>query len=330
MPRPRKPRSSSRREVHPTVAPYRQKERGERLQKVLADAGVAARRECERLVLEGAVTVNGRTIDTLPAWVDPEEDRIEVYGKPLRKAEKHVYIMLFKPRGTVCTNSDPEGRTRAIDLVQHPSKPRLYCVGRLDLDASRKRDLLDRLDGDDLAYARTECGARQSLVGHTRHHADGNLTGARHLRGPGTATRRLEHRAGGDRNASRRITPFRREEPTSDARKPRRRQNRRDERTHIVRHEACEDVTATEDRASRDNAMARSGVDAHHAVRTVRIARDHRRCRRADVEQRTAAGARAGRLQPADHLLEPQGIEPARFVQRAHALDLGLEGDGLG
>jgi len=44
--------------------------------------------------------------------------------------------MLFKPRGTVCTNSDPEGRTRAIDLVQHPSKPRLYCVGRLDLDAS--------------------------------------------------------------------------------------------------------------------------------------------------------------------------------------------------
>lgn len=136
MPRPRKPRSSSRREVHPTVAPYRQKERGERLQKVLADAGVAARRECERLVLEGAVTVNGRTIDTLPAWVDPEEDRIEVYGKPLRKAEKHVYIMLFKPRGTVCTNSDPEGRTRAIDLVQHPSKPRLYCVGRLDLDAS--------------------------------------------------------------------------------------------------------------------------------------------------------------------------------------------------
>jgi len=136
MPRPRKPRSSSRREVHPTVAPYRQKERGERLQKVLADAGVAARRECERLVIEGAVTVNGRTIDTLPAWVDPEQDRIEVYGKPLRKAEKHVYIMLFKPRGTVCTNSDPEGRTRAIDLVQHPSKPRLYCVGRLDLDAS--------------------------------------------------------------------------------------------------------------------------------------------------------------------------------------------------
>ncbi|MEY3143641.1 MAG: Ribosomal large subunit pseudouridine synthase [Planctomycetota bacterium] len=102
----------------------------------MADAGVAARRECEELVLSGAVTVNGKVIDRLPAWVDPATDKIEVYGRPLRKAEKHVYIMLFKPRGTVCTNSDPEGRPRAIDLVQHPSKPRLYCVGRLDLDSS--------------------------------------------------------------------------------------------------------------------------------------------------------------------------------------------------
>jgi 23S rRNA pseudouridine2605 synthase len=136
MPQPRKSRSSSRREPHASVAPYRQKERGDRLQKVLAEAGVAARRECEKLILEGAVTVNGKTIDSLPAWVDPEEDRIEVYGKPLRKPEKHLYVMLFKPRGTVCTNSDPEGRTRAIDLVSHPSKARLYCVGRLDLDAS--------------------------------------------------------------------------------------------------------------------------------------------------------------------------------------------------
>lgn len=103
---------------------------------MLADAGVASRRECEALIVEGAVTVNGKTIDTLPAWADPAIDRIEVYGKPLRPAEKHVYIMLFKPRGTVCTNSDPEGRPRAIDLVKHPGRPRLYCVGRLDLDAS--------------------------------------------------------------------------------------------------------------------------------------------------------------------------------------------------
>ena len=115
---------------------FNDKSRGARLQKVLADSGVAARRECEELILGGAVTVNGHTVDTLPAWVDVDQDRIEVYGRPLRKAEKHVYVVLFKPRGTVCTNSDPEGRPRAIDLVQHPLKPRLYCVGRLDLDSS--------------------------------------------------------------------------------------------------------------------------------------------------------------------------------------------------
>ena len=115
---------------------FADKSRGVRLQKALADAGVAARRECEELVLSGAVTVNGKCVDTLPAWVDPASDRIEVYGKPLRKPEKHVYIVLFKPRGTVCTNSDPSGRPRAIDLVQHPERARLYCVGRLDLDSS--------------------------------------------------------------------------------------------------------------------------------------------------------------------------------------------------
>jgi 23S rRNA pseudouridine2605 synthase len=125
---------------------FADKSRGVRLQKALADAGVAARRECEELVLSGAVTVNGKRVDTLPAWVDPSAVRIEVYGKPLRKPEKHVYIVLFKPRGTVCTNSDPAGRPRAIDLVQHPERARLYCVGRLDLDSSGL--LLLTNDGD--------------------------------------------------------------------------------------------------------------------------------------------------------------------------------------
>ena len=128
---PRKPRQSAI-----PQGEFADKSRGLRLQRVMADAGVAARRECEELVLSGAVTVNGKVIDRLPAWVDPSADKIEVYGRPLRRAEKHVYIVLFKPRGTVCTNSDPEGRPRAIDLVEHPSKPRLYCVGRLDLDSS--------------------------------------------------------------------------------------------------------------------------------------------------------------------------------------------------
>jgi 23S rRNA pseudouridine2605 synthase len=131
MSSPRKPRQSTR-----PQGEFADKDRGVRLQRVMADAGVAARRECEELVLAGAVTVNGKVVDRLPAWVDPAADRVEVYGRPLRKAEKHFYIVLFKPRGTVCTNSDPEGRPRAIDLVQHPAKPRLYCVGRLDLDTS--------------------------------------------------------------------------------------------------------------------------------------------------------------------------------------------------
>ena len=80
---------------------FTDKSRGERLQKVLADARVASRRECEDLIREGSVTVNDHVVDSLPAWVDPGNDRIEVHGRPLRKPEKHVYIVLFKPRGTV-------------------------------------------------------------------------------------------------------------------------------------------------------------------------------------------------------------------------------------
>ena len=110
--------------------------RGPRLQRILADAGYGSRRACEELIESGAVRVNGELVDALPAWVDPSEDRITVNGKALRQPERHVYIMLFKPRGVVSTNSDPEGRVRAIDLVKHPSRPRLYPVGRLDLDSS--------------------------------------------------------------------------------------------------------------------------------------------------------------------------------------------------
>ncbi len=115
---------------------YKDATRGIRLQKVLAEAGVASRRACETLIAEGGVTVNGQTITELPAWVDPKVDRINVNGRLLRKAEATIHVMLFKPRGVVCTNSDPEGRTKAIDLVRHPSGARLFPVGRLDVDSS--------------------------------------------------------------------------------------------------------------------------------------------------------------------------------------------------
>jgi 23S rRNA pseudouridine2605 synthase len=110
--------------------------RGPRLQRILADAGYGSRRACEELIESGAVRVNGELVDSLPAWVSPALDTVVVNGKPLKQPERHLYIMLFKPRGVVSTNSDPEGRVRAIDLVKHPARPRLFPVGRLDLDSS--------------------------------------------------------------------------------------------------------------------------------------------------------------------------------------------------
>jgi len=114
----------------------RDKSRGPRLQKYLADAGVASRRECEALIEAGEVSVNGHFITELPVWVDPEHDRVTVRGKPVRPETESVYVMLYKPRGVVCTNDDPEGRPRAIDLVRHPSNARLFPVGRLDMDST--------------------------------------------------------------------------------------------------------------------------------------------------------------------------------------------------
>ena len=104
-----------------------------RLQKVLAAAGVDSRRKCEELILEGAVRVNRKVVDTLPAFVEPESDIITVNGKRI-KAERKVYFLLNKPKSVICTNKDPEGRKRAIDMV--PSRERIFCVGRLDIDTT--------------------------------------------------------------------------------------------------------------------------------------------------------------------------------------------------
>lgn len=108
----------------------------ERIQRVMADAGVASRRECERIVEEGLVTVNGKTVLQLPAFVNPAEDDIRVSGRKIKRPRRNVYVMLFKPRGFVCTARDPEGRKKAIDLVKHPTADRLFMVGRLDLESS--------------------------------------------------------------------------------------------------------------------------------------------------------------------------------------------------
>lgn len=105
----------------------------QRLQKVLAAAGVDSRRNCEELILDGAVRVNRKVVDTLPVFVDPEKDIITVNGRKVHAAPK-VYYLLNKPKGVICSNSDPQGRRRAIDLLNSPE--RIFCVGRLDLDTS--------------------------------------------------------------------------------------------------------------------------------------------------------------------------------------------------
>jgi pseudouridine synthase len=105
----------------------------QRLQKVLAAAGVDSRRKCEELILSGAVSVNSQVVDTLPAFVDPQIDIITVHGKRIH-AEQKVYFLLNKPKGVICTNYDPQGRKTAIDLI--PVQQRIFCVGRLDADTT--------------------------------------------------------------------------------------------------------------------------------------------------------------------------------------------------
>lgn len=123
----------ARRPARPN-ADLRDASRGERIQLVMARAGVGSRRACEALVAEGRVRVNGEVVEALPAWVDPAKDKITVAGKRIETAERHVYVMLNKPRNTVSTLSDPDGRRTIADLVKHPSGARLYPIGRLDYD----------------------------------------------------------------------------------------------------------------------------------------------------------------------------------------------------
>ena len=105
----------------------------QRLQKVLAAAGVDSRRKCEELILSGVVRVNRKVVDTLPAFVAPEKDVISVNGKKIHAAQK-VYFLLNKPKGVICSNRDPEGRKKAIDIIS--ARERVFCVGRLDADTT--------------------------------------------------------------------------------------------------------------------------------------------------------------------------------------------------
>jgi pseudouridine synthase len=119
----------------------------ERLQKVMAHAGVASRRASEDLILQGRVSVNGQVVTELGTKVDPRRDTITVDGRPLaRLEEKPVYIILNKPSYVLSAVSDDRGRKTVIDLVDIPE--RIYPVGRLDL---RSEGLILLTNDGDLA-----------------------------------------------------------------------------------------------------------------------------------------------------------------------------------
>ena len=136
----------------------------QRIQKVLARAGVASRRACEDLVRAGRVSVNGTVRRELPVLVDPGEDDVRVDGERLpgsggrreRKGPRFIYILLNKPAGVVCTNvaqaTAGRAQTRAVDLLPPELDRRVYPIGRLD---AQSRGLLLLTDDGDLTHKLT-------------------------------------------------------------------------------------------------------------------------------------------------------------------------------
>ena len=115
-----------------------------RLQKFLANSGVASRRKCEELILEGKISVNGKVIKELGTKIDPTVDKVEYCGKLIQNTERLVYILLNKPIGYVTTANDQFDRDTVLDLVK--VKERVVPVGRLDMYTSGALILTN--DGD--------------------------------------------------------------------------------------------------------------------------------------------------------------------------------------
>jgi len=103
----------------------------ERLQKILAHAGIASRRKAEEIITGGRVTVNGKVITELGTRADPDSDAIKVDGKRIRLATRYVYVLLNKPKNVMSTSSDPQDRPTVMEFVGG-IKERIYPVGRLD------------------------------------------------------------------------------------------------------------------------------------------------------------------------------------------------------
>lgn len=132
-----------------------------RIQKVLAEAGVASRRAVEAMILEGRVEVNGQLVTDLPCFVDPASDHIRVDGQNVAApSAAKTCILLNKPRGVVCARRDRYGRPRVYDLIR-PMKGQVYCVGSLDVDSTglvlltNDGDLANRLNHPRYGVTRT-------------------------------------------------------------------------------------------------------------------------------------------------------------------------------
>lgn len=121
-----------------------------RLQKYMAEAGIASRRNCEELIQAGRVKVNGQ-VAILGACVEPLQDLVEVDGEPLGKSQQKVTVILNKPRGVMCTAQDPQGRPTVGDYVKD-LPVRVYNAGRLDYDSE---GLLVMTNDGELAYKLT-------------------------------------------------------------------------------------------------------------------------------------------------------------------------------
>lgn len=127
----------------------------ERLQKVLAQAGIASRRKCEEIILAGRVEVNDQKVTTLGTKVDPDNDLIRVDGRAI-KSEKKIYVMLNKPKGVITSAEDPQGRKVVTDFLRGINE-RVYPVGRLDYDT----------DG---LLILTNDGEFANILTHPKHH----------------------------------------------------------------------------------------------------------------------------------------------------------------
>lgn len=127
----------------------------ERLQKIIAHAGFASRREAETMIREGRVTINGRVVTALGTKADPGADHIKVDGKLITRPETHRYILLYKPKEVMTTVEDPQGRRTVLDLVRGV-RERIYPVGRLDFHSE---GLVLLTNDGELAYK----------VSHPRH-----------------------------------------------------------------------------------------------------------------------------------------------------------------